>query len=65
MFIVIVWELMDESATISGLITKGPNPVPGTIETVHTYRVSQVYSWLDLSRNLMIFVTLVCWGNAV
>jgi hypothetical protein len=52
MFIVIVWELMDESAIISGLVTKGPNPVPRTIETVHSYRVSQVYSWPDLSRKL-------------
>src|SRR5271155_4568680 len=31
-FIVIMWELMDESTTISGLVTKGPNPVPSTIE---------------------------------
>lgn len=51
-FIVIMWELMNESATISGLVTKGPNPVPRTIETVHSYRMSQVYSWPGLSRKL-------------
>jgi hypothetical protein len=45
-------EAYEQVATISGLATKGPNPVLRTIKTVYSYQVLQVYFWLDLSRKL-------------
>ena len=41
---------MNKSATIGGLVTTGLIPVLGTTETVHSYWVSQVCFWLELSR---------------
>jgi hypothetical protein len=47
-----MWKLMNKSATIGGLVTKGIIPILGTTEAIHSCCMLQVYFWPELSRKL-------------